>query len=145
MANLESLLETCKQSGLRRTKALKAVLDAMIKKNSPFSLLDLEQEKMLQGVCDRTTIFRTIQRLESIGLLRRLNFSEEKSTKFSIHDREKHQEYLICQSCSNIQAVEVELPVNSIGKKVAETSGFTKMSYDLTFYGICQDCQKNAS
>lgn len=140
MTRLEELLENCRASGLRKTQALTAVLSAMLDFELPFSMTDLEKSEPLQATCDRTTIFRTIQRLEGIGLLRRLSFSEEKAAKFSLRHGEKHQEYLICRTCGEVQILDMGCPVHSLQDKIADSSGFTAMSHELTFYGICPSC-----
>jgi len=143
MPSYENLLEKCRLKGLRKTKALEAVLKVMLKQEKPFSLVELEQDPVIKKTCDRTTIFRIFQRLTSIGLLRKLSFSDEKASRFSFNKDESHKEYLICQSCSDIQELDIGCPVNSIEKEIAETSGFAKMRHDLTFYGICKNCQED--
>lgn len=136
---METILEHCRNNGLRVTVGLKAILDALLRAPLPQSLQDLESDSDLVKVCDRATIFRTLQRLESVGLLRRLNFSHS-GAKFTLITGEGHKEYLICRDCGEVQALEMSCPVHKLEEELADQKGFTAMSHELTFYGLCQQC-----
>ncbi len=106
----------------------------------PVSLADLESHPDLRKICDRTTIFRTLHRLEDIGLLRRLNFSE-RGAKFTLKTGHAHNEYLICEDCGTVQALDIACPVHKLEEELAKETGFTKLHHELEFYGICAECK----
>lgn len=137
---MESLLIHCRDHGLRITVALRALLKVLSESRLPQALHELEQHPDLVDACDRATIFRTLQRLEGVGLLRRLNFSGS-AAKFSLNTGSAHKEYLICKSCGEVQVLEMSCPVHSIEKELAEKSGFREMTHELTFYGLCPACK----
>jgi len=141
MDSVEKLLTACREAGLRKTQPLVSVLKEMVKFDLPFSMLELEKNGDLAKTCDRTTIFRIFQRLENIGLLRRLSFIDEKAAKFTLRHGDSHQEYLICKVCSDVKALKMGCPVHSIQKDIAQESGYQEMAHELTFYGVCPDCQ----
>ncbi len=136
---MEELLNHCRENGLRVTVGLRAILDALNAADLPQSLLDLEQNKELAKLCDRATIFRTLQRLEGIGLLRRLNFSHS-GAKFSLNTGDGHKEYLLCKNCGDVQTLDISCPVHKLERELAESRGFSEMSHELTFYGLCPQC-----
>lgn len=137
----EALLEECRKKGLRVTKGLRAILTVFNNSNLPLSLSDLESNPSLVDLLDRATIFRSLQRLESIGLLRKLHFSD-RSSKYSIQTGHSHQEYLICKECNDVQIVDIACPVHALEESVAKETGFTKLQHELTFYGLCKDCSE---
>lgn len=137
---MEELLETCRSNGLRVTHGLRVILTVLNESTLPQSLQDLEKNKDVITVCDRATIFRTLQRLEGIGLLRRLNFSHT-GAKFSLNKGESHEEYLICKSCGDVQALEMACPVHKMEKDLTKGKGYQDLTHELTFYGLCPTCQ----
>lgn len=136
---MDDLIKLCKDSGLRITVGLRTILTVLNEAKLPLSLHELETHESLMKNFDRTTIFRTLQRLEGIGMLRRLNFSHS-GAKFTLNKGHNHKEYLICKSCGEVQALEISCPVHKLEKELSETKGFTNMSHELTFYGLCETC-----
>lgn len=136
---VEEAIKQCKENGLRVTVGLKSILKVLVESELPLSLVELEKNKTLKELCDRATIFRTLQRLEGIGLLRRLNFAKS-GAKFSLNTGSKHKEYLICSECGEVQELAMSCPVHSLEKEIAEKTGFSSMSHELTFYGLCKSC-----
>lgn len=133
------LIEKCQAKGLRKTKGLLCILDALDKAELPISLAELEADKSVSDICDRTTIFRTLQRLEAIGLLRRLNFAE-RGARFTLKSDHGHDEYLICNKCGHVEALDIACPVRKLENELTTTHGFTALQHELTFYGICPSC-----
>jgi len=137
---MDATLERCREQGLRVTVGLKTILETLTSAKLPQSLQDLETNPKLSAVCDRATIFRTLQRLEGIGLLRRLNFSHS-GAKFTLNTGEGHKEYLICRNCGEVQELTMSCPVHRLEEDLATERGFSEMSHELTFYGLCGSCQ----
>ena len=135
----DELLAVCRAEGLRVTTALRAVLETLGEAGLPQSLADLEAHPKLAKSCDRTTIFRTLQRLENIGLLRRLNFSE-RGAKFTLKTGKAHKEYLICESCGEVSVLDIACPVHKLEQDLMEQTGFKGLHHELEFYGTCPDC-----
>lgn len=104
------------------------------------SLQELEVNPKIAEICDRATVFRTLQRLEGIGLLRRLNFAHS-GAKFSLNTGTGHREYLICRVCGEVKELKMSCPVHQLEEDLAKDSGYTAMTHELTFYGFCKKCQ----
>ena len=136
---MDDLLERCRKEGLRVTKALRSILDVLVDAKLPMSLAELETHPNLKNTCDRTTIFRTLQRLETIGLLRRLNFSE-RGAKFTLKTGKAHKEYLICESCGEVRVLDIACPVHKLEEDLVKETGFQKLHHELEFYGTCPEC-----
>ena len=134
------LIQHCRDNNLRITVGLQSILEVLESADLPLSLQELETHPKLENACDRATIFRTLQRLEGIGLLRRLNFSHS-GAKFTLKTEEGHQEYLICRECGDVKALQMSCPVHKIQEDLTKQSGYSGMTHELTFYGLCKLCQ----
>jgi len=137
---MEELINKCRQNGLRITTGLRTILEVLHQAALPMSLQELEVNPAIIAICDRATIFRTLQRLEGIGMLRRLNFSHS-GAKFSLSNGDNHEEYLICTACGEITTLNMSCPVHKIQDDVINSTGYKQMSHELTFYGVCPACQ----
>ncbi len=137
---MEDTLNLCRTKKLRVTTALKAIISVLTQQHLPVSLADLENHPDLIKICDRTTIFRTLHRLEDAGLLRRLNFSE-RGAKFTLKTGHSHNEYLICEGCGLVEALDIACPVHRLEEDLAKETGFAKLHHELEFYGLCKECQ----
>lgn len=141
---MDDLIEKCQRQGLRKTKALQCILQALADAPLPVSLAELETDEQINAICDRTTIFRTLQRLESVGLLRRLNFAE-RGARFTLKTDHSHSEYLICNVCGRVEALDIACPVRSLEADLTERLGFRSLQHELTFYGVCPTCSESAN
>jgi len=137
---MTNLIQHCRDNSLRITVGLKTILEVLEAAELPLSLQELETHPALENTCDRATIFRTLQRLEGIGLLRRLNFSHS-GAKFTLNTGDGHQEYLICRECGDVKPLQMSCPVHAIQDDLQKKSGYSAMSHELTFYGLCKLCQ----
>ncbi len=136
---MDELLERCRLQGLRITDALQTILQTLFEADLPQSMQDLEAHPTLSKICDRATIFRTLQRLEGIGMLRRLNFSHT-GAKFTLNTGDMHKEYLICKECGEVQELQMSCPVHALEKKIEKLTKYSAMTHELTFYGLCPRC-----
>lgn len=137
----DTILASAKESGLRRTKALEAVVEALAAVGTPLPLNDLEKEPTVAGVCDRTTLFRLLNRLSEHGLVRRLGL-HERAAYFTLAMPGGHHDYLICKVCGSVQILEVDCPVRKLEKEVAQTTGYTQLYHELEIYGVCPSCNE---
>jgi Fur family ferric uptake transcriptional regulator len=93
-----SIIAQCRESGLRRTKALELLIDTLLVSLRPMTLAELSEHKNLNTQCDRATVFRLLQRLTDKGVVRRLGL-HERAAYFTILLEGRHQDFLICSEC----------------------------------------------
>lgn len=83
------------------------------------------------------TIYRNLENLEEIGLIRKLstNLKENiyESTKYEDHD------HFICSDCGKI----IDVKKNDTLKNNFDEEGNLVNDTSVTYYGICKDCIKN--
>lgn len=137
----ESIVESCRNAGLRRTKALELLIDTLLAHDAPMTLAELAEHDNLAKQCDRATVFRLLQRLTDKGIVRRLGL-HERAAYFTLLLEGRHQDFLICSDCGQIEAIDAPCPVHALEKQIAKETGFTKLYHELEFFGICPACSK---
>ncbi|MBK1833784.1 Fur family transcriptional regulator [Roseibacillus ishigakijimensis] len=135
----DTILARAKEAGLRKTKALQAVVTALAEEGTPMPLNDLEKAPGVAGLCDRTTLFRLLNRLSEHGLVRRLGL-HERAAYFTLAMPGGHHDYLICKDCGSVEILELACPVKELEEEVARTSGYRNLYHELEIYGVCPAC-----
>ncbi len=136
-----NLLNLCRDVGLRRTNLLNKILQFFTKSNGPVSMLDLLNESSIDEICDQTTVYRLISRLENKGIVRRIGM-HARSAHYILNQLEDHQDYLICVDCGVVKILEMACPISELEQTVSKKSGFKNLYHELQFYGICSKCSK---
>jgi Fe2+ or Zn2+ uptake regulation protein len=134
-----SIIVQCKEAGLRRTKALELLIDTLLASPRPMTLAELSEHENLNTQCDRATVFRLLQRLTDKGVVRRLGL-HERAAYFTLLLPGRHQDFLICTGCGQIEPIKAACPVHALEKEIAEKSGFTGLYHELEFFGVCPSC-----
>ena len=135
----EDILIKCKESGLRRTKALQCLLETLLSKDSPMTLAELTEHPNLAKICDRATVFRLLQRLTDKGITRRLGL-HERAAYFTLLIPGRHQDFLICTACGDIEPIKSACPVHALEKELASKTGYANLYHELEFFGTCPQC-----
>lgn len=133
------LIQRCREAGLRRTKALDLLLETLLTSDRPMTLAELAEHPTLASQCDRATVFRLLQRLTDKGLIRRLGL-HERAAYFTLLLPNRHQDFLICTECGQIEPITAPCPVHQLEEEIATNTGFTKLYHELGFFGTCPAC-----
>ncbi|MFP6867714.1 MAG: Fur family transcriptional regulator [Roseibacillus sp.] len=137
--NLGELIDRCRESGLRRTKALEVLLATLLKADRPMTLAKLERSKRLATQCDKATIYRLLHRLTDAGVVRRLGL-HERAAYFALVLPGDHRDYLICTECGNIAPVDAPCPVHDLEDEIRNKTGYQDLYHELEFFGTCPKC-----
>jgi Fur family ferric uptake transcriptional regulator len=133
------LIDRCRSTGLRRTKALEQLLVTLLENNRPMTLNELAQSPRLIEQCDKATVFRLLQRLTVIGITRRLGL-HERAAYFTLLLPGMHQDYLICRQCGTIEPIKAPCPVHQLEEEIRVKTGYKDLYHELEFFGICPSC-----
>jgi Fe2+ or Zn2+ uptake regulation protein len=136
---LKWALGHCREKGLRRTRALEAVLQELIASETPLTLHQLDQTPFFRGRVDRATIYRLLMRLEQHRLVRRIGL-HDRSMYFVMNYPHSHRDYLICTACGRIDSLDLACPVEALEDEVSRKSGFSHLYHELEFFGLCPAC-----
>ena len=93
------------------------------------------------GGCDLATIYRAMQLLEQLGMVKRFDFGDGVA-RFELvgEGDDGHHHHLICTRCAEV----VELPdcfPAEIERRIAVQNGFAGVTHRLEFFGLCPACQ----
>lgn len=137
--DLETLLAQCSSAGLRKTAALRACLEVLLKASKPLTLQKIGSDPDLGVSCNPTTIYRLITRLEEKRIVRRIGF-HSRAAHFCLR-QSNHQDYLICRDCGSVEVLEITCPVEHLENEIAQSSGYSDLEHELEFFGRCSNCQ----
>lgn len=94
-----------------------------------------------------TSVYRTLDMLEKLGLVQKFDFGEGKSRYELINspDSKEHHHHLICTKCNMVIDYsefigDEKVFVEKTEKKLEEKYGFNIINHDITFYGVCKNC-----
>jgi Fur family ferric uptake transcriptional regulator len=132
-----SLRHTLHERGLRMTPQRQLVLDAVraLDHATPEQIC-VEVQRAAPAV-NITTIYRTLDLLDRIGLVRHTHLGHGAPT----YSAQEHQHvHLACHSCGAVSEVPVEL-MDGLVADLADRSGFALDVSHLALSGLCSTCQ----
>ncbi len=107
--------------------------------NSPHGMTITEAVEAVQEKrIGLATVYRTVEVLERIGLLRRVHNSQ--GDHLFVTSRPGHYHPLVCRSCGKVLEFET-CDLQELEQRLAEASGFKVEGHELEVYGTCPECQ----
>ncbi|MBZ4662442.1 MAG: transcriptional repressor [Caloramator sp.] len=141
----EKLKHTLKSQGYKLTPQRRAVLDVIIdnegKHLSPEEIYDIVKQNCPD--IGLATVYRTLNLLEKMGVVCKMNFDDGCNRYELVHDEEDHQHHhLVCRGCGKVEEVEDDL-LEVLEEKIEEKYNFKINDHSVKFYGYCSECRKN--
>jgi len=123
----------------KNTGRLLEVLDAA---RSPVAVADLA--RAMEGVCDLATLYRTLRRLESTGLLESFAFECRKRgiERYWQRRSSTHRHFFHCESCHRFLDVGA-CRLSTMTREVERDLGAEIQGHTLYFTGTCKDCRSS--
>ncbi len=124
-----------KNSGLRLTSSRKKIISILIKSQTALSEVDLE--KRLASVCDRTTIYRTLHTLLENGIVHKL-IDTDGSGKYVLNRGDATSAEHIhfkCNECGAVKCLE-----DSLDQYLNLPQGYQKLYTNFVVVGVCAPC-----
>lgn len=137
VADLEEAVEVVRRGGLRVTAARRLVLEAMLSARVPLSAEEIAER--VGGHCDVASVYRNLETLGGLGLVR--HFHAGHGPGRYVLAATGDREYLACESCGDLQAVEPEL-LDGVRDGVREISGFEARFSHFPIVGLCARCAR---
>lgn len=136
--------EILKQKGFKLTTQRRAVLDVIGENEGKH----LSSEEIYQQVKNKypeiglATIYRTLQLLEQIGVLNKLNFDDGCNRYEFTDENHKHtHHHLICLQCEKVIEFQEDL-LEELEKEILVRNNFLVSNHSVKFYGYCDECRK---
>jgi len=128
------------QAGYRVTKPRRAILQVIADSPRPLAPLEIHELASQQyAQVGLVTVYRTIDKMEELGLIERVHHFGHCQKIFRATNR--HQHLLICAQCGRstyFDGLEAEEQFRQIGEKF----GYDVTRHWLQLSGVCPDCQK---
>jgi Fur family transcriptional regulator, ferric uptake regulator len=87
------------------------------------------------------TVYRTLEMLEELGFLHRIEFGDGKSRYELANDDSSHaHHHLICLSCGTVKEFGDDL-LETLESFVSRTADFQITDHQVKFYGYCRECR----
>jgi len=84
-----------------------------------------------------STVYRTLEVLEELGLVRHTHLSDRAPTYHSVGGHEHF--HLVCRNCHRVISVDVDV-ASTFVSRLAEDHGFIPDLGHLTVFGRCEEC-----
>jgi len=131
-----------KEKGYKLTPQRRAIVNEIIR-NEGSHLTTEELYDLVKVECPEiglATVYRTVQLLEAIGVVCKLDLNDGCNRYELVHEEENHQHHhLICTVCNNVIEVKGDL-LDTMEQKIEDEYEFKVKNHSLKFYGVCKDC-----
>lgn len=87
------------------------------------------------------TVYRTLDLLEEVGVLQKLDFGDGRARYEIADDDAHHHHHLVCTWCGAIIEFEDDL-LDELEREIERRTGFHIRDHVAKFFGICVNCQK---
>lgn len=134
-----------KQAGYKVTPQRETTVATLIKHQN--NLLTAEEifiaVKNMNPSIGLATVYRTLDLLDELSIVNKKQFHDGLTRYELFHASSKVQPYyLVCSKCGKMQEVKIDLYAD-IPNYIQDMYHFSVSVQDVTFHGICEDCQKS--
>ena len=128
---------TLRGSGYRLTPQRELILRAVddLGHATPDEVLARVREQ--SSAVNVSTVYRTLEVLEQLGLVRHAHLSDRAPTYHSVGDHEHF--HLVCRNCHRVISVDPDV-LTPVTERLAADHAFTVDIGHLTVFGHCGDC-----
>ncbi len=136
----ETVVDILRREGLRATKKRCGIVQALFGAKGPMSLQEIQAAAAGAGARpDYATVFRTVQLMEQLRLIHKVNLRRSCSY-YELSDPRKHYDHLVCKDCGLVVLIDIPCPIGDAERKIARQYGFRNLSHSLEFFGTCKSC-----
>jgi len=135
----EDWRERLRGSGYRLTPQRELVLAAVEKLGhaTPEEVLACVRES--SSAVNLSTVYRNLEVLEELGLVRHAHLSDRVAT---YHSTTEHEHFhLVCRKCSRVVSVDPDV-AESFAQRLREEHGFATDLGHLVVFGTCVNCEE---
>jgi Fur family ferric uptake transcriptional regulator len=144
MAWAEHALTALHDAGYRKGGARRAVVERLAGHDCAVTALELDEElRSRSAAVGRASVYRTLDQLEELGLVRRLEVSRGVASYELISPSGHHHHHAICRNCGRMEAFEDPELERAIAM-VSERVDFDVSEHDVILRGLCGRCSARA-
>jgi len=137
----EEMIRRLRQAGYKITPPRLAVLQVILREGEHLNPQEiLEQAQAIHPQTGRATVYRTLELLTSLGIVRPIYVGDNGPTYIRAEGGHHH---LVCSRCGHVIDFD-QCIADSMEQELEERFGFQIQSHLLEFYGLCADCQERS-
>ena len=129
---------TLREKGYRLTPQRELILNAVDTLGHATPDEVLAEVRKHSDAVNVSTVYRTLEVLEELGLVRHAHLSDRAPTYHSVREHEHF--HLVCRNCHKVTSVDPDV-LQPLLSRLDADHGFTVDVGHLTVFGTCQDCQ----
>ena len=129
--------ERLREKGYRLTPQRELILDAVDTLGHATPDEVLAEVRKSSSALNVSTVYRTLEVLEELGLVRHAHLSDRAPTYHSVRDHEHF--HLVCRNCQRVISVDPDV-LQPLLTRLEADHGFTADVGHLTVFGTCQEC-----
>lgn len=134
------LILRLREAGYKITPPRLAVLEVIQREGEHLNPQEiLEQAQAIHPQTGRATVYRTLELLTNLGIVRPIYVGDSGPTYIRAEGGHHH---LVCSCCGRVVDFE-QCVADSMERDLEERFGFRIQSHLLEFYGLCADCNKS--
>ncbi|MGB2894668.1 MAG: transcriptional repressor [Anaerolineales bacterium] len=139
MKSPEAIINLFSQKGLKITPQRRLIFELLAEDESHPTAEELYQH-VISRMPDvsQTTVYNTLRELVALGELAPVENLSEGGARFDTNTSNHH--HLFCMHCHTLVDIERDFP--DVQLALAEAKGYQIVKNQVTFYGVCQECQK---
>lgn len=139
MKSSEAIIQLFNQKGLKITPQRRLIFELLAEDESHPTAEELYQ-LVISRMPDvsQTTVYNTLCKLVALGELAPVENLSEAGARFDTNSSNHH--HLFCMNCHTLVDIEQDFP--DVELTLEEAKGYQIVKNQVTFYGICQECQK---
>jgi len=133
--------ERLRERGYRLTPQRELILGAVEELGHATPDEVLAEVRTHSTAVNASTVYRTLEVLEELGLVRHAHLSDRAPTYHSVDDHEHF--HLVCRNCHRVISVDPDVLTPVLDRLVTDHA-FTVDIGHLTVFGHCSDCTETA-
>ena len=138
MKSLEILLSQFRQNGLRITPQRRVILELLANDKSHPTAEEVYQRVLaVMPDVSRTTVYNTFRELSDLGELTPVHDLSEGGQRYDTNNEIHH--HLYCVECHKL--IDIDHDFEGLDLAPEDRAGYQILNRQVTFYGICPDCQ----
>lgn len=115
-----------------------ALFKLLLNEPKPLPLQDVA--KKLDSKLDLVTVYRNIESLERVGIIKKISTGWNYKVELSERFREHHH-HLTCTNCNKTKRIRLSESTEASLKSLGSRQGFRVKSHEVELYGICSSCR----
>ncbi|RKD34611.1 Fur family transcriptional regulator [Thermohalobacter berrensis] len=141
---IEDVKAKLKEKGYKLTTQRRVIIDVILENQGNH----LSPEEIYSKVKDKypeiglATVYRTLQLLEELNVIYKLNFNDG-CNRYEINSGNDyhHHHHLICLNCGKVIEVKLDL-LEDLEEKIEKEGDFKIVDHNVKFFGYCNECKK---